>query len=63
MGKLRKKLTLNKETLRDLTAQNTGDVRGGPDATMTCGGTCGCSWGCHYTKGKPCHYTKGKPCH
>ncbi len=54
-----KKLTVNKETLRDLTTQNAGDVRGG-DRTLTCGGTCGCSWGCH-TAG--CTVTRGKLCH
>ncbi len=30
MNKQRKKLTLNKETLRDLTADNAGWVKGGP---------------------------------
>ncbi len=29
MNKQLKKLTLNKETLRDLTAQNAGEVKGG----------------------------------
>ncbi len=51
-----KKLVLKKETLRDLTAQNAGEVKGGSRAG-------GCSWWCTYTV-KPCHrLTKGKPCH
>ncbi len=58
-----KKLVLRKETLRDLTAQNAGEVKGGSRAG-------GCSWWCtvtvkpcDFTKGKACHYTQGKPCH
>ena len=31
-----KKLTLNKETLRDLTPQNAGEVKGGTWGTVTC---------------------------
>ncbi len=33
MKKQQKKLTLTKETLRDLTAQNTGEVKGGKPKT------------------------------
>ncbi len=52
MGKQRKKLTLNKETLRDLTEQNAGEVKGGPkggktkNKCLTQGATC---------TGYPCH--------
>ena len=70
MKKQPKKLTLNKETLRDLTPQNAGAVKGGTNA---CTRTCYCTYTCkhcategnycHYTKGHACHYTKGKPCH
>ncbi len=58
-----KKLTLNKETLRDLTAHNAGEVKGGSAACSV--RTCYCTYTCkcHYTHGKPCHYTHGKPCH
>ncbi len=57
-----KKLVLRKETLRDLTAQNTGEVKGGSAA---CSRTCYCTYTCkcHYSKGQACHYTHGKPCH
>ncbi len=41
MKKYLKKLTLNKETLRDLTTQNAGEVRGGT-GTWTCNATCAC---------------------
>ncbi len=36
MKKQPKKLTLNKETLRDLTAKNAGEVKGG-DKSKNCG--------------------------
>ncbi len=39
MKKQPKKLTLNKETLRDLTTPNAGEVKGGPGATLFCGVT------------------------
>ncbi len=51
MKKQLKKLTLNRETLRDLTAQNAGDVKGGkpkskkhcpPQGTFTMCQTCSC---------------------
>ncbi len=47
-----KKLTLNKETLRDLTAQNAEQVKGGrPKATVkTCAGyRCTHTWSCRCT--------------
>lgn len=50
MKKQPNKLTLKKETLRDLTTLNAGDVRGG-DMTFTCGSTCTCT----VTRGKLCH--------
>jgi hypothetical protein len=37
-----KKLTLNKETLRDLTAQNAGEVKGGAKGANTKKLTCAC---------------------
>ena len=60
-----KKLVLRKETLRDLTAQNAGEVKGGRGAgTRTCYCSYTCRGGaCHNTNGKACHYTHGKPCH
>ncbi len=36
MKKQLKKLTLNRETLRDLTAQNAGDVKGGKRTKKHC---------------------------
>ena len=42
MNKKVKKLTLNKETLRDLTAQNAGAVKGGGTQTMYMW----CTWTC-----------------
>jgi hypothetical protein len=39
-----KKLTLNRETLRDLTAQNAGGVKGGMGAGSR---TCYCTYTCH----------------
>ncbi len=45
MKKQPKKLTLNKETLRDLTAQNAGEVKGG--VTIPPGACSGwCSYNC-----------------
>ncbi len=51
-----KKLVLRKETLRDLTAHNAGQVKGGgiTGKGPTCPG---------YTAWPQCHITKGKPCH
>ena len=68
-----KKLTLNKETLRDLTAQNAGEVKGG-GKTMnkkcatrgrtcvggTCGGyTCNTQYSCGCPTGIGCTYYPG----
>jgi hypothetical protein len=47
MKKQLKKLTLNKETLRDLTALNAGEVKGGSVAG-------GCSFFCTVTRVKHC---------
>ncbi len=66
-----KNLVLRKETLRDLTAQDAGQVKGGSAAcsvrTCYCTYTCRChethGQACHYKNGKDCHYTHGKPCH
>jgi hypothetical protein len=66
MKKQPKKLTLNKETLRDLTAQNAGDVRGG--ASWSCAATCYCNtaWctvSCKSCVGANCHgNTYNKKC-
>jgi hypothetical protein len=49
-----KKLTLNKETLRDLTAHHAGDVKGGPisePGSLLC-----------LSVFAPCYKTKGKTC-
>ncbi len=59
MKKQLKKLTLTKETLRDLTAQNTGEVKGGkPKTKKHCmpGGETGltiCCW-TNYVTGCKC---------
>ncbi len=45
-----KKLVLRKETLRDLTAQNTGEVKGGATVRF-CSVSCHTCWTCH-CKGK-----------
>jgi hypothetical protein len=65
-----KKLVLRRETLRDLTAQNAGEVKGGPQFSVgnhcrTYGASCYCTTvkACTYTHGQACHYTHGKPCH
>ncbi len=42
MNKQGKKLTLNKETLRDLTTQNVGEVKGGTAPSYRCTLTCKC---------------------
>ncbi len=56
MKKQLKKLTLNRETLRDLTAQNAGEVKGGaPKSKKNCphppggGGTLLCTITCYVT--------------
>ncbi len=53
MGKQLKKLTLTKETLRDLTAQNAGEVKGGKKTARHClpQGTsfCNTGWPCGFT--------------
>ncbi len=65
MDKQRKKLTLNKETLRDLTAQNAGEVKGGCSKSAivpTCLCSVGCSLGCTLATCK-CHgQTYNKKC-
>ena len=43
MKKQPKKLTLNKETLRDLTARNASEVKGGRGKTKWCGYTVKCN--------------------
>ena len=40
MEKNANKLVLNKETLRDLTARNAAEVKGGTWRTASCYGTC-----------------------
>jgi hypothetical protein len=50
-----KKLTLNKETLRDLTAQNAGEVKGG---RKTMNRKCVTEYSCGWTCGNPCNFTK-----
>ncbi len=44
MDKQRKKLTLNKETLRDLTAQNAREVKAG--SASHCVPSCICTYNC-----------------
>ncbi len=57
MNNQRKKLTLNKETLRDLTPQNATGVKGGTFTLMDCQRTLMCqTLGCTYT----CHHCHGK---
>ncbi len=63
-----KRLVLRKETLRDLTAANAAEVKGGFAGTAACSRTCYCTsyittCKCHETQGQACHYTHGKPCH
>ncbi len=60
-----KKLVLRKETLRDLTAANAAEVKGGGKATRYGYGCTGatCMDVCTVVTCNPCHYTKGKPCH
>ena len=53
MNKQTKKLTLNKETLRDLTTHTAGEVKGGDKRTVV---TCTCI-SCH----KVCFFTIGCP--
>lgn len=63
MNKQRKKLTLNKETLRDLTPQNTGEVKGGT-SRVSCASCSYCcpSIACTYATCK-CHgKTYNKKC-
>ena len=60
MNKQPKKLSLNKETLRDLTAHNADEVNGGQvlPTMMGCGISrmCPSFLGCTYT----CHHCHGK---
>ena len=68
MKKQQKKLTLNKETLRDLMAHNAGDVKGGAKSKncytigrrlTACGPTCPqtqtCAYSCYCTPGLACY--------
>ena len=55
-----KKLTLNKETLRDLTADHAADVKGGGRATRTCTSSLECTLGGCPTFMCPTVFCKGK---